>query len=307
MISIIIPIYNVEKYLYDCLKSVSSQSYEDFEAFLIDDGSTDKSGKICDEYVQKDNRFKVYHKQNGGVSSARNFALNRVSGEWIYFCDADDILYKDTLKLLLEDIDENTICSMGGYVKVNENLETIEENCVYEKTKMTIEETLIDFYSPKYSMFNGYIWNRLFRNDIIQKNNLRFREDIYIKEDGFFLVQYLCHCSGIVAYNTQPIYKYVIHPSSAMRSKFRTINNISLSRLVATLECHKEIKRANYICALPYAEKYVFTVRRFLLEINQSKGFLYLKNRITIDLMIARVLTIFPLLKLYANKIKECL
>ena len=91
MISIIVPVYNVEKHLPGCLNSILSLSFSNYEVLLINDGSTDKSGDICDEYAQKDSRFKVYHKQNGGVSSARNFALEIIQGDWVFFCDADEI------------------------------------------------------------------------------------------------------------------------------------------------------------------------------------------------------------------------
>lgn len=85
MISIIIPIYNTEKYLWRCLDSIVAQTYKDFECIMVDDGSTDNSGKICDEYAVKDNRFKAYHKQNGGTSSARNVGLDNTKGEYIVF------------------------------------------------------------------------------------------------------------------------------------------------------------------------------------------------------------------------------
>ena len=218
-----------------------SQTYKDIEVLLIDDGSTDNSGRVCDEYASKDNRFKVYHKRNGGVSSARNYALDKVSGEWIYFCDADDVLYDYTLDLLLKGLNDNAVSSMGGYVTVNDEYEILDRNDIIEKSILSIEETLQDLYSPRYTMFNGFIWNRLFKNDIIKNNHIKFREDIYIKEDGLFLVQYLCHCNGCVVYNTLPVYQYVIHSSSAMHTKFKTINNVSIIRKT---KCSEKIKRS---------------------------------------------------------------
>ena len=95
LISIIVPIYNVEKYLSRCINSVLSQTFPDFELLLIDDGSTDKSGYICDGYAQKDSRIKVFHIENGGVSAARNYGLDNARGEWITFVDADDWIDKD--------------------------------------------------------------------------------------------------------------------------------------------------------------------------------------------------------------------
>ena len=93
MISIIIPVYNTEAYLQKCLDSIASQSYEDWECILVDDGSNDGSPSICDEYVKNDNRFKVIHKDNEGVSTSRNVGLENATGDWIYFCDSDDRLH----------------------------------------------------------------------------------------------------------------------------------------------------------------------------------------------------------------------
>ena len=93
LISIIIPVYNAEKYLNRCLDSVLAQTFTNWECLLIDDGSKDLSGKICDEYVSKDSRFRVFHKENGGVSVARNLGIRESLGEWIYFCDSDDYVY----------------------------------------------------------------------------------------------------------------------------------------------------------------------------------------------------------------------
>ena len=96
-VSIIVPVYNVEKYLQRCIESILTQTETDFELLLIDDGSKDKSGLICDEYAQKDKRVNVIHKENGGVSSARNLGIEKANGEWICFIDADDYVRQDFL------------------------------------------------------------------------------------------------------------------------------------------------------------------------------------------------------------------
>ena len=91
-VSVIVPVYNVEKLLQRCIDSILAQTFTDFELLLIDDGSKDKSGEICDEYAAKDSRIRVFHKQNGGVSTARNLGIDKAQGEWIYFVDSDDIV-----------------------------------------------------------------------------------------------------------------------------------------------------------------------------------------------------------------------
>ena len=99
-VSVVVPVYNVEKYLSRCLDSIINQTYRNLEILLVDDGSTDKSGEICDYYALKDNRIKIFHKNNGGVSSARNYALERMSGDYVTFVDSDDTLSIDAVKKL---------------------------------------------------------------------------------------------------------------------------------------------------------------------------------------------------------------
>ena len=100
-ISVIVPVYNAEKYLHRCIDSILSQTFTDFELLLINDGSKDSSGAICDEYAAKDNRVRVFHKENGGASSARNLGLDNAKGEWIAFVDSDDLLEVNMLNHLL--------------------------------------------------------------------------------------------------------------------------------------------------------------------------------------------------------------
>lgn len=303
MVSIIIPVYNVEKYLDDCLKSIISQSYKDWEMILIDDGSTDSSGEICDKYATKFQNIFTIHKQNGGVSSARNAGIKQAQGDWLFFCDADDILFEDALEILTKNFDQNVDSTMGGYIRINEKGDTLEENCIYEECRLSQEEVLIDFYDPKYKMFNAYIWNRLFRKSIINKYNLRFREDIYIKEDGLFLIQYLCKCNNGTYYNTKPIYKYIEHSSSAMNSKLKKINKEFISRLTATIECYKELKKSNYNNILPLAKNQIFYVRQKLLETDKSKRLDRISFMLFIDKLIAKELGASIMLKIYAKRI----
>ena len=114
MVSCIIPVYNTQKYLPRCIESVLAQTFVDWEMLLIDDGSTDASGSICDEYAAKDERIRVFHKENGGISSARNVGLNYAQGEWIFFVDSDDSLPKTSLESLLSRSSDANIIA-GGF------------------------------------------------------------------------------------------------------------------------------------------------------------------------------------------------
>ena len=260
MISIILPVYNLEKYILACLKSISLQTFKDFEVILVDDGSTDGSGKICDEYIKEDPRFKVFHKQNRGVSSARNFGLDKVQGDYVYFCDSDDLLFEDCLETLIKNMNDYIDCSIGGYIITDSTGKAITDNINYKESYISIEDTLVDFYNPLYKTFNGYIWNRLFKRSIIQDHNIRFKENIYIKEDGLFLVEYLCKCKNKTFYTTKPVYKYLQHPSSVMHTCLDTVNKKSLSRLEGTIFCYKVIKGSPYKKAEPYARSQIIHI-----------------------------------------------
>ena len=124
-LSVIVPIYNVEQYIHKCVDSILNQNFKDFELILVDDGSPDSCGKICDEYAQKDERVKVIHKVNGGLSDARNFGLEKAKGEYVSFIDSDDWvdenIYSESLKYM-EENDLDIVCFDVTEVRTNKNL-----------------------------------------------------------------------------------------------------------------------------------------------------------------------------------------
>ncbi|MBR5433588.1 MAG: glycosyltransferase [Bacteroidales bacterium] len=213
--SIIIPIYNAEKYLSCCIDSVLRQSFDDFECILVDDGSTDKSRFICEEYAQKDARIKVFHKENSGVSSTRNMGIDNACGEWLYFVDADDLLELDCLKNLNEQITTTTDMVVGTYKKIFVNSQTSitsivpNQACSFEQFLTILTDIFPDFYE-------GYIWNKTFRKAKIDQYNLRFDEEIAYNEDRLFLVKFLCATKATIAYTEEIVYDYMIHADSAM-------------------------------------------------------------------------------------------
>lgn len=232
-ISIIVPVYNAEKYLRQCLDSILKQSFKDFEVLLIDDGSKDRSGKICDEYAEKDKRISVWHQENQGVSVARNVGLEHAQGEWIYFPDSDDIVVENALEIMMkmcvEDIDY-VIC---GYEVYDE-----DGNCSYtipERQERVIsrEDALMEMFASTDYRYQGYLWNKLFRASIIRDNNSRFVKGIKFNEDRLYNVEYLCRIKGNVAYTTVPVYHYVERSSSAMASLNQRFNPAFITDLEA--------------------------------------------------------------------------
>ena len=240
-LSIIIPVFNVEKYLRRCLDSVLSQSFLDYELLLIDDGSSDTSGTICDEYAEKDERVRVFHKPNGGVSSARNIGLDRAKGEWIYFVDADDEVLPDGLLKLVAGIRDDVDVIMGGLEKCDEDGLVVYEMEKGPESLSRKDGILINYGASKVCTGNwGWMTIRLFRNSIIQGHQIRFDADVVYNEDELFVVRYLCACTGKTHYINSSVYRYYESASSVMESTKRYFNPkmlTSFSSLVRMYQC----------------------------------------------------------------------
>ena len=209
-ISIIIPVYSVEKYLSKCLDSIVAQTFTDWECILIDDGSTDASGKICDEYAQKDSRFNIVHQDNKGVSVARNTGLNIAKGEWISFIDSDDYIESQTYEELLQEINNNEIGIIQyGCIMENESGKVIKTRLFTQK-QFTIPSQF-DYFEPS----NCY---KLIRRKIINDNNICFREDITLSEDRLFAFEcYLYSYANNYKcfYFQKSFYHYIQHSRSS--------------------------------------------------------------------------------------------
>ena len=223
-ISIIVPVYNVEDYLRQCLDSIIAQTFTDWECILVDDGSKDGSGRICDDYQEGDKRFKVIHKPNGGVSSARNIGLEQTKGEWVFFSDADDLLEVDALETLIRGTESGSPFIMAGFNKLSEDKNPIETNTKEIIKEISVEEAIMEQYKPSDFSYQGYLWCKLFRLDIIKDNHLLFDESISFNEDALFIMQYICCLKDNVYYSTKPVYNYIERGSSAMGSMTNHFN-----------------------------------------------------------------------------------
>ena len=190
-ISVIVPVYNVEQYLRRCIDSILSQTFSDFELLLIDDGSKDKSGDICDEYAAKDARIRVFHKVNGGVSSARNLGLVKANGEFIFFVDSDDYLDNTHLENYSKDID-NFDLIFQGYKLVDETTGKILEKKTFHEIETLDFESSMNVMEQIFSIGNffGPTWNKIFRASIISENEIKFKEDVNLREDEIFTFSY---------------------------------------------------------------------------------------------------------------------
>lgn len=164
LISILVPVYNVEKYLPQCLESIIKQTYKDLEIILVDDGSTDKSGEICDEYAQKDLRIRVIHQQNKGRSMARNTGIKASTGEYVLFVDSDDWIEKDMVEYLFE-IVKNTGAQIAlcGYNNIDEKGQT---KVTYEEQILSGEQVLVELCKDE--KIKNYLWNQLIERELLE-------------------------------------------------------------------------------------------------------------------------------------------
>lgn len=204
MISIIVPVYNAEQYLHRCIDSILAQSYTDFELLLIDDGSKDASGDICDEYASKDTRVRFFHKGNGGVSSARNLGLDNAQGEYITFCDADDYVSEDWLAAYSEAIANNVDLAIQGYYAIDGN-NTVEKqlqphsgNTIEAKRKLIESQFAQDTYY--------YLWVKLFRRDLLEAHHIRFDKQSVLGEDTQFISKYLEYAVSFMCIDSMGYY-----------------------------------------------------------------------------------------------------
>lgn len=191
-ISVIVPVYNAERTLRECINSILSQKYKDFELLIIDDGSKDRSAAICDEYSQKDHRVKVFHKPNGGVSSARNLGLDNAKGKWITFIDADDYISDDFFNGVRNRSEDLLIKSYNDF----------KEGESYERFKIS-KVIVCDIPSFCTSNNGGTLlrvpWAKFYKTSKIK--GFRFDDSLKIGEDTDFLFNYLANCKVLCALN----------------------------------------------------------------------------------------------------------
>ena len=190
-VSVIVPVYNAEKYLNECVDSILNQDFTDFELLLIDDGSKDNSGKICDKYAHKDNRVRVFHKENGGVSSARNLGLDNAIGEYIIFIDSDDYVDVNYLSILMSVGDSDLVVT--GYEGFGYKIDTYS----FENTKYSGWQISVCLSQYMNSIPFRVPWDKRYKTDIIKKKSIRFNPLLRIAEDTVFVQTYLLYCDTI--------------------------------------------------------------------------------------------------------------
>ena len=233
LVSIVIPVYNGEQHIEQCVDSVLKQTYKNIEVMLINDGSTDKSDLICDSYARKCNKIKVFHILNSGPAGARNVGIQKCTGELIYFLDVDDNIEPKTIELLVEQYEKHNVeLVIGDFYKVinsvkrtsgNENIFAGEDALLNEKE---ILQYLRKYFkvSYKHLLFN-HIWNRLYKTEIIKTKNIWFNPNLRNLEDLDFNFKYLDHVKRVF-YKNAPLYNYTINTAEPTSQSFKIGDDI---------------------------------------------------------------------------------
>ena len=230
IISVIIPVYNAERYLASCIDSVLAQKGCDFEILLINDGSADHSLEICNDYASRDTRIRVFDKPNGGVSSARNLGLDNAVGEWITFLDSDDWFAPDTFKACLPHITNNEIVRFG----IKALFDGGRTYCYHMPATSDRQQAL-------HNVLGGYGFNGIggfmFRRALAQQHNIRLRADITYSEDWLFVATLIYHCSAIRQLPEAHLYLYNRYNESSCT------NTMTNNKLIQTLKVVDELER----------------------------------------------------------------
>lgn len=303
-VSVIVPIYNAEKFLNRCIDSILRQTFADFELLLVDDGSTDNSGAICDHYAALDGRVRVFHKKNGGVSSARNVGLDNAKGEWITFVDSDDYVVDSYLFELIPLDDVDLVVSGVYFIDEKKQLMPPSAFITTQDNVHFVDEQLC------YSYLRGP-WAKLFKSQIIQTQALRFNTVLRVEEDTEFVLRYL-FAAEVVRFMPVSLYCYNDSRSNLewlRRYSMNAINiHIHLSYILAGLsrlknKFHHDFALSEMDIKLSFRRLYfvylvdnVQTYPAFIEEakyFRQCKGVYYDKSRFR-EWVITVILRYFP-------------
>ena len=222
LVSVIIPVYNAEKTLVKCLESVLKQDYKNLEIILVNDGSTDSSLDICNEFCAKDDRVKVYTKENGGgPSPARNYGLNKATGEFVCFVDSDDTICRNYISEMVVNMGNNDLLIANINIVVKDEDVLINGEKDYASTQFDGKEFFKE--NIKYIINEDKpirnVYSKLFRTDKINELNLRFNEKVFIGEDYLFVLEYMKHCTSIKMIDTK-LYNY-FHMKNSITKKYQ--------------------------------------------------------------------------------------
>lgn len=272
-VSIIVPVYNVEKYLRECLDSILDQTFKDFELILVDDGSNDKSGEICDEYAEVHSNITVVHQKNQGQAAARNKGVKISKADWIMFVDSDDVIHPQLLQFLIKSTEEENVNISACYIYRNKD---ISDDFMLDRTfhcnKFIInDESLSTLYLNPMERENDVYWlvlPKLIRKTIIRKN---FFIPGRIFEDNEVACKWLVE-SGTIAIVPEDLYFYRQNPTSTMHTPFSEKKLDFLWALEQQIDFYHKIgyKRILELVIIDYFNNVVYFGKRMINELNDT-------------------------------------
>jgi glycosyltransferase involved in cell wall biosynthesis len=243
LVSIIVPVYNSSAFLDKCIQSVINQTYHNIELILVNDGSTDNSGDICNQYAKSDSRIKIIHKKNGGLVSSRKAGLQSASGDYILYIDGDDWIELDLIECYLSSAEANDadIIVSSHIINLEGREEAISNTLpigVYDKQRLISEVYPKMMYTGKFSQFGifSYAWGKLYRRTILLENQLNVREDITMGEDALCVYPTLLDSNKLVILN-QPLYHYRQRADSLIK----TLRSTEISKMQSVYDDLKQI------------------------------------------------------------------
>lgn len=299
LVSLIVPVYNVEKYLHRCLNSLINQTYKNLEIIVVNDGSTDNSDEICNYYASIDSRIKVIHKKNGGLSDARNYGIEYSNGELIAFVDSDDYVENDFIEILHSDI----ITYNADIAEINYRL--FSDNKYYKPKRkgyfkiLRGENILKEYFSG--NVIENNVWNKIFKKELI--SNIRFKVG-YTSEDLLFTYEALKNSSSVVVNTTKTKYNYYMREGSIVNQSIsnKAFDSIKLTNIIildvsVTLKeyayakiIREKLKVIRRLVTFDRDNLYINEKNQYILDIKsypflKSLKYLSLKHVITLQLM----------------------
>lgn len=242
LVSVIVPVYNAEKYLKKCMESILKQTYENIELILINDGSIDKSLDICNQFSKRDRRIRVIDKDNSGVSDTRNLGIMLAKGKYLCFVDSDDYIEENYIEKMILNTDESTLTMCGYFIETSmENGDFFSRKVTYkEKEIISIKEHLANLF---HQGFLSAIWNKIYDVERLKKNDIKFDENLSLGEDLLFNLEYLK--TGIEKFKCidLPLYHYIKRGTESLDNKYREdflkIQEKLYEKLIETSELYK--------------------------------------------------------------------
>lgn len=288
LISVIVPVFNSSKYLARCIHSILNQTHADIELLLVNDGSTDDSAEICDDFAKKNDKVRVFHTLNKGVSSARNLGLDNCKGDFVFFIDSDDYLEVDAIQALIEGYkNSQSEIIIGAFCKVTSTEVLIAKLSDFEQDSLLSKKELMDYTiqylrNPRKNQLLMSCWAKLFKTSIIKQNEIHFDPNLKIAEDVAFNFAYLKHINTAffikkVVYNQQKMQNYnslSMKLPDNPRDLFGYIDALaSIEKLLLYNNPKLEIKRDIGLC---YVYQIILSMVRLSGQVNsENKGKLY--------------------------------